>query len=804
MTSNLSSAKQFRTSFLQSLKKFSFHGILEFLLLLPFFADIHSMFRNQEMYLSGLSDSDYLEAYVFALNRHMSTEEMGYVCLAVGLSAMFLALHCWRFLHVKKTLNVYCSLGVSRSTLFWSRFAACAVHLIAPVVLIFAGLLVSNLMLFGSTPELWTATGIYTLSFVAIAVFAFAMTTLAMCVSGASVESFLCSGCLIALPVTLFYGVKYLAAAMLKGNAVEHWLHNVASGETIHNGSFLPDFDYLDFFLPVSDYRFSDGFEWYKMDGEWMNPGWSYPLVWLAVGAVLCMLSFICFKHRKNENAGFLGKNPALVGVSCLSLAFLLAMPAYFVMDTADIRIPGLGAVLIALGTLILLLVYTIIMAILLRGKKTLAKAMPVALSVCAVFVIVCVIFQTGGFGYENRIPDKEKIESVSVSCGGYPQFADADSSFYESYYGDLWYEDNELHNRTDEKFALDHLSYFYSDSASLICDLTDEKDIDTVLAVHKIMTEAKEEELALFGYPVAFQYKLKNGKTVTRYYEKATPEVMELLRDYENHEDVKTNYAHQFDDIYIENVSLIAPAASSVTVIPWNILEQGFETDLRKALVQDIKDGNMPICRFDNVAPLGYISLSGNIRSYDQDYDYSYDYEVVDYGYEVVYATTAVAFEDRYVGPEFSEPKTFTIAQLSKDFEYCDLNNIYPVYADMKATVAVLEKYDLLQYLSVAEQPVSAKLLRTPFADGKAENVGHFRSQYFRGTYLAQENMSFSDIMPDGKFAQDATVLAELVKNSFLHYPVTQDGCFVAFEYADGTSVLTYVPIENVPENLR
>ena len=798
MTSNLSSAKQFRTSFLQSLKKFSFHGILELLLLLPFFADIHYMFKNQEMYLSGLSDYDYLENYVFALNRNMHTDEMGYVCLVVGLSAMFLALHCWRFLHVKKTLNVYCSLGVSRSTLFWSRFSACMTLLTAPIILVFAGLLVCNLMLFGSSPELWAATGIYALSFIAVSVLAFAMTTISMCVSGASVESFLCAGGLIALPATLFYGVKYLAAAMLKGNAVEHYLHNIANGDSIHRGDLLPNLLFLNFFHPVSDYRFSAGFSMDKMYGEWMNPGWGYPLLWLAVGAVLCMVSFVCFKNRKNEHAGFLGKNPALVGVACLSLAFLLAIPAYFVLDTDGLRIPGVGIVLIAIGTLLLFLVYTIIMAILLRGKRTLAKAMPVALAVCAVFVIVCTIFQTGGFGFENRIPDKEDIESVSVSCGGYTQFASADAALYESYYGEMWYEES-LQNRSAEAFAADHLSYFYENSASLICDLTDEKDIDTVLAVHRSMAEAAEEDCALFGYPVALQYKLKNGKTVTRFYEKATHEAMELLRNYEIHEDVILNYEKQFEDIYVENVSLIAPAASIVTVIPWNIMEQGLDADLLAALRQDIKDGSLPVCRFGTQAPVGYISLSGNIRSYDHEYETYYG----GYGYADMEVTTAVYYDEMYVGPEFSEPKTFTLQQLRKDFDYCDLNNIYPVYADMKATVAVLEEYELLQYFTVSTQPVSAKLMRTPFADGKGEHAGYFRSPYFRGSFMAAENMSFGEIMPEGKSTTDAAVLAALVKASFMQYPVTHDGCFVAFDYADGTSVLTYVPLENVPENL-
>ncbi len=799
MTSNLSSAKQFRTSFVQALKKYCFHGILVFVLLLPFFEDIYSMYRHHEMYLSGMLDYDYIGNYVFALSRRIYTEETGYVCLVMGLSGMFLALHCWRFLHVKKMLNVYCSLGISQKDLFLSRFLACLVHLVAPVVLIFAGLFVSNLMLFGFSPELLTATVIYALSFIAIGLLAYAMTTLCMCVTGASVESFLCSGCLIALPVTLFYSMKYLAAALLKGSAVEHWLRNVATRETVHRGIFLPDAEYLDFFYPVSDFRFSDGFAWEKTEG-WLHPGWEYPLLWFAVGVLLSVLCFVCFIRRKNENAGFLGKNPALVGVSCLSLVFLLAIPSYYIISSQ-----AAANLLLFAGTLILFLVYTVIMAILLRSKKKLARAMPVALAVCAVFVLICSVFLTGGLGFENRIPDKQDIESVSISCAGYQQFAEAGDSFSEDYYDDMWYEAEELQKQTAEAFMTSHLSYFYATDAYVVTGLTDEKDIDTVLAVHSKMAQAEDGDLSLFGIPVAFQYKLKNGKTLTRYYETATPEVLEMLAVYDTHEDVKTAFEKQLNDIWIENVSLLSPAAAQVTLLPWNMLDNGLNEDLRTALIKDFKDGTLCLMQAAETAPLGYISLSGNIRVVEEEYYYeSYDY---------AYATTAVAIEDPYVTPEFSEPKTFSLAKLAENYDYCDFTQLYPVFADMKNTLAVLEEYDVLQYFTAEQMPVSAKLVRTPFADRQTradiQNEGqwwYYRSNMFRGSYTRENSgLSLQDVMPDGSFTTDAAVIEQLVKNSFMmNYPVTLDGSMVAFAYADGTTVLTYVPIAFVPENLR
>lgn len=617
MTSNLSSAKQFQTSFLQALKRYCFHGILMFALLLPIFNDIYHMFREQERFLTGYSDYDYLADYVFALNRHIGNEEMGYLCLVVGFSAMFLALHCWRYLHVKKTLNVYCSLGVSRSTQFWARFLACALLLIAPIVIVFAGLLFFNIVLFGSSAQLWTATAVYALSLIAVTMVAYCLTSISMCVTGASVESFLCAGCLVALPVTFFYNLQYLAAVLLKGNAVDRRLNDIVTGDSVHEGAFLPDHSFLDFFRPVTDYDFSRGFEWNRST-DWSHPGWKYPLLWLAVAAVLSAILFVLFKNRKNENAGFLGKNPVLIAVACLSLSFLISIPAYFVGVQESIT----GYIVSIIGPILLFLVYITIMAILLRSKKKLARTLPIALAACIVFESVCVLFISGAFGYEKRIPKKEDIESVGVSCGRYVEFSDYGDTFYKMY-TDAYYMDEVMSEPSVERFFADSLSYFYPSNMEMVCGLTDEKDIDAVLSMHQSMIDAKESELNLFDIPVAFQYKLKNGKTITRYYPTATHEVMDKISAYETHDAVRQRLANTFNGRWIDNVVLVAPAASQVTLLPNQMIYDGFDADITRALKQDTLDGTLPVCGFGDKAPIGYISLSGYLQVYNEEYGY-------------------------------------------------------------------------------------------------------------------------------------------------------------------------------------
>ena len=792
MTSKRSSVDVFRISFVQTLQRFWYHGAALLLLLTPMFGDLHDLFRHRFYYEYEFYENNILDSYIFAFNRYAGFVGMGYICLALGLSAMFLALHCWRFMHVKKTVNVYFSLGQSRSNLFWSRCLACAVLLIAPVVLIFAVLLVCNLILFGSSWQLWAATGIYILSFIAIALFSFAVTTLSMCATGASIESFLCAGCLIAMPVTVYFGLQYLSIFFLKGAAFDVYISDLLTGAHISVGRFGGSAMFLNFFYPLDD-PFSDGFTAYKEDG-WQSPGVGYALTWLAAAVIVALLGAFVFKKRKAENAGFLGKNPALVSVACLSLSFLLVYPAYFLVDdeVAD-------RLIIFLGVPILLLVYVLVMSALLRNRKKLLRALPAGLAVCAVFALTCLGFLFDVSGFEKRMPDEEDIASVAVSVDGLQQaLVDEYVTFSEHY--SSW-EEIEL---TQNQFIADHLNHWYVYNTSVITGLTQEEDIALVSDIHSKMIQAEEKDLSVFSYPVALQYTLKNGKTLTRYYPKCTPEVMQLLQKFRVQTDVTFIAEENLRERYVEIVSLLAPAASQITVLPSDMQDEDLiGSQLIEALIGDLREGTLRMDGFDGKVPVGYISFASNLRT--QEDEYSYEPYYGSYTEDVVYAE---------VGPEteIEQLRTYTLDEVCETFDYYDAYGIYPVYDDMKNTLTLLEQYDLLQYFQIQTFPVRAKVLRTPFAEESAQTVASYgrefmmKSSVFSASYAdnSASGESLVDLMPGGEQTTDPEAIAQLVSGACLRYDVTLDGYFVAFEYAGGTSTVMYVPMHFVPQELQ
>lgn len=805
MTSSLSSVNTLRCGFVQTLKKMSFHSVLLFALLTPLFGDLHDLYRSYITYLEGHYTYNAVTNYTFALNRHVDSVSMGYLCLVVGFSAMFMALHCWRFMHVKKTVNVWFSLGVTRTNLFLSRYLACAVLLIAPVLLIFAGLLIGNLIIFGSTPSLWTATVLYALTFIAIALFSFAVTTFSMCLSGASIESFLCAGCLIAFPAILFFATESLGILFLNGAPFEHAAYDILSGEIVINGMFAPNGMFLNFFAPVTYYEFYRGFEATVADG-WHNPGFSYPLFWLAAGAVMSMLSFLCFKRYKTENAAFLGKNPLLVGVSCLSLSYLLVFPAYLLCEDTEI-----SKNIVFFIAIILFAVYFIVMSILLRNRKKVKSILAVDFAVCAVFLISCAAFATGGLGYETRIPAKEDIVSVCMPCN--QSFRTDSYSFSENFINMYYFDDytyGENVSLSVENFYQFSLDYGYYGDYNVLSDLTDEEDIDTALAVHQMLIEADEDARFSFFSPVALQYTLKDGTKFMRFYDYSTPAVSELLSKYKSIEAVQNGIRQDIGKDSHDALTLFAPAASRVTILPETRMEN-FSYELGEALCSDLKDGTLPIETTGTQAPIGYISLASNIYIEQTQEEIWYDEDGEEWHNDLVETTMmhATAVECS-VGDEitFSDPTSFTLKEIDELFTYFDANCIYPVFADMTATLAVLAEYDLLQYLEATAEPVRALLVRTPFADIAAQTGINrsllYRNEYFVATFTGSESNNAFTFGLNGAITQEADEIEQLYKGSFFRYPVTRDGSIVIFEYADGTTVQTYVPVENIPENLR
>ena len=169
-SSSYSDKKMFFITFLKTLRKNAAQGVL---LTLFWFVSLNT--GTAERYFSLLWDNTV--EYCIG-GRWPDVVYVGFSCLVFGLSAIMTALGNFKFMHAKKTVNVYYSLGVKRSTLFAGTFAGCVATFVYSIFIPFLLCAAFNCYLFGNSLALWKAVAYYAFSFLAVSLYPLAMSVL--------------------------------------------------------------------------------------------------------------------------------------------------------------------------------------------------------------------------------------------------------------------------------------------------------------------------------------------------------------------------------------------------------------------------------------------------------------------------------------------------------------------------------------------------------------------------------------------------------------------------------------------------
>ena len=124
----------------------------------------------------------------------------------------------FKFITSKKTVNVYYSLGIKRENLFISRYLAGALLLAIAIIIPFTVMFFINLAACGYSLELLNAFVYITISFLAIALTAFSVTSAVFGAVGTAFETTLFSAVILFLPTIIFYALQTLMDKFLYGN----------------------------------------------------------------------------------------------------------------------------------------------------------------------------------------------------------------------------------------------------------------------------------------------------------------------------------------------------------------------------------------------------------------------------------------------------------------------------------------------------------------------------------------------------------------------------------------------------------
>ncbi len=310
--------------------------------------------------------------------------------------------------------------------------------------------------------------------------------------------------------------------------------------------------------------------------------------IWLLLCTGITLLAVFCMRRRKNERAGIKGASKALNVIACLSailigslLVMCLFTSGWFSQNPVFVYIWFFAS---------MILVFVIYQLITLQSARAMLKSWPLCAVCVALGITFCVFLSTNAFGWYMRLPDRDKIEAVSVSYTGIIG-AEGDYILFDPE------EEEEL--AFDDAQIIDHVYAFQEE------------------ALKRESMEAAGEE---WGYDsVLIKYHMKNGWTVSRITPLKTQAMAQAIALL-NEDD---NFVQQHHIIFQENLSrydvvkVSDPYRTRLTEIP---LDQIDMDTLQQVLQQDILEETLEDILTPAEKEYGWIQLWDNDAANDEE----------------------------------------------------------------------------------------------------------------------------------------------------------------------------------------
>lgn len=537
----------------------------------------------------------------------------------IGILSLVAGILVFRFTSDKKTVNVYYSLGIKRTSLFYSRYLAGGFILCCAVAVGIIASYIVNLIFVGGS---WQLSLVLLYFYCGLSLFALVVYTITAAVFasvGTVSEGVLYSAGIIALPTVICISAENLVSTLLKNtvyglDVIPFSITGTASAEGTANmltkyAAFNP---VLFFSKALTNY--SVGF--IKNDKvvlgtdmqQWMFPNLPSVLPWFIIVVGVALLGgFVFFRLRKAENCGFLNTNKPLSAIVLFELMFFgatLFVPEIRYSEKAEV---------IAVCAIIAFIVYIAFEIFLERRFIQIIKKfwkLPVFGSVVAA---VFVIFMTGGFGYADRVPEVADVQSVAIAL---PMVNN-----------ELSLASHNMSRSYDEIFQR-----FYLWDYSELPEIFDRDAIKAVVKVHRSALRNKNTD-----QKIAVRYTLKNKTTVERALQINEEELSELFMLYDTPE-VKAVISEIFATTYPETVtnkelgdsrlSMFRYENSTVTAISKNMRDakrinfskEEFE-ELKKSVAADLAARTASRYYNAELPQVGVLRFSSNISNWANDY---------------------------------------------------------------------------------------------------------------------------------------------------------------------------------------
>lgn len=438
------------------------------------------------------------DVYKFFTYGVYDTATIYVVFAALGILSILVAVRLFNFICDKKTVNVFYSLGIKRSTLFISKYFAGAVLLIAanmiPVILSY----VVNLIFVGPS---WQLSLVLLHLYCGLSVFSlicYSVSAVVFSSVGTVSEAVVYSVALLFAPTIIIFITEKIVGAFLPSSTYNVYLsHFTDTVDNFNSGTSLLDttskYNPLLFFADELQAFARGNIENGQiiLAGTADNEKWHIPNLfihfpWFIIAILLGVLGALLFRRIKAENCGFLNKNKLLSNLTIFELCLFGSS-----ILLSEIRWTE-KSVVIGVGILAAFGLYLIAEIFLKRNFVKIIKTLYKFVAHMAVIALIFGICATGGFGYSNYIPDKNKISSVEIALPFYYSPITTKSADF-GWNSDGFIRIYELYRHT------------------FMPVMTDSEDIERVIELNRSITADDTEDGT--NAEIIIRYNLKNGK---------------------------------------------------------------------------------------------------------------------------------------------------------------------------------------------------------------------------------------------------------------------------------------------------
>ncbi len=817
MTLQKFSDKSFLSMLINKLKSAVFFPIVGFFLIGIFavaqpFSTVVAL-NSDGAYYYGIADGvtlDNMNYILFGDAIPLGDEYSSVLMYFIAIVASILtAIVVFKDLSNKKTANVYYSLGFSRTKLFASTYLAGALSVLGMVLIPFLLSFIINCFSFGISKELVTAT-IFVLSCLAnVSLIAYTISSIAMTLSGMVVEGAFFAFFLNATtPIFTFAACMFSDGLLTGGGFVSANDYYYSSFENSFEGAFLGRISFLNALshsveevgrlnccLLTADTELFGGF---LSSENWTTPKFVPLLVWSVILIGLVFLATYAFNKKKTENIGFFASNPILYRIF---IGTLIVGFTSLGCSSGRTITKGLTWLYILIFLAVCLVLAAIVVFILTRlSRMKFKKEFKVFGIYAAAVIAFAAVFSTGFFGYQNRIPVAEKVESVTIN--GFS------SSIYDDYAqnGELY---GEYYGEADPIL----MGTFGSGDVHIF---TSKADIESIRELHKGLIAADSAKISQkyketkIGCKINVVYTLKNGKTISRSYYRITPQLIDTFVNGKGvSECIKQNliqklnymlFSSNNEDIYGYDESLeserIYTVFSKDFISAKNVeLKEEQLSSLFTAYTTDIENLSVNEILKPTKKAVGAIAFRSEyiVRGeYDEETE---EEEILGNASEIEYGTYNPANTDQYEGEGFiviNENMVNTI----KWAKEVGIYKYFKVDKEVKiATVEVAHNNSSLIKLSISDNH-NFNLL---FTAKSYRDYDTYSSMYFNNQFVNLVGSHFAV----GLTEDEINFLRE---NAHPYYLTTETGYFVRFTPDESLPVhaTVFVPDSKLTPELR